>query len=199
MIPLAVWLLLGAAGCTHISYDTDHEFWENELLIVSEKKPKNEELLISISIDGHALDSLSRIDEKTMVACLLEDGPFLVSWDLREPADLKADLTIGKLQESHNLFWHYLTLGIVPTYKDVRLRLRLVFRDDSGRQQLVYKGEKDYQEWRSLLYTLFPPSWAAMDEDKQVDRESSPMKDMMRDLVRKMYEEDYEFFRDFGK
>lgn len=194
-----VCLLLIASGCTHIAYNPEHEYWETELSIVSEGKAKNEDLLVSIKIDGRSVEGLDRTEEKTMAAFLLEDGPFLVSWDVAESTDMTADLTIGKTKEAHNLFWHYLTLGIVPSYKDVQVHLRLVFRDKHGNEQIVFKGVKEYQEWTSLLYSLFPPSWACFDKEKRDNRNSQPFRDMIHDVVRKMYEEEYEFFRDFGR
>ncbi len=178
------------AGCVLQLAGTKHDSWDEELKQLQEGRPLLPANLYCTTGrkekgSGQAIKQSSRI-----IAGTLRDAPFIAKLDMDADVPLTARFR-AVLKATEHPTWttlHVLTLALIPLRRDRELDLEIDFLIDSQHLVKTYKRQRTFSLWEGWPFF----AWSMPFHDAQV--EQTLIRDMARDIVAEIYQNDYRKF-----
>lgn len=186
---LCLGLLSTSGGCVFSHGPIEHEEWTGEIAVLQNAYPAVEK-----RVSFTRRSKMINPEGFKLVTEVLSEGPIPVqSGRQASPSDFVME--VDAAQRSKLGFWgamSMITLLAIPGYVDYETDLSVDVLDRERRLIKRYQRTSTYTTWIGWVFLLWGPFVG------DLAAESNAIVDSARDIVREMYVEDYELFRDHG-
>ncbi len=183
---------LVAPGCMLVVSHPNHPDWDQELAALEKEK---EALPLGVSCFAVRCSMANATTNKNarIVRDVLKEGPFSISDGFSLKDDLVARISVKESVEYGPLLFPWLlTAFVIPCYATYTLGLEINFMDREDELFKRYARKAKYDMWQGWAFFV----WGICASDMNV--ESTLVRDMARDVVKQIYEKDYDVFKAYG-
>jgi hypothetical protein len=169
----------------------EHEDWDAEMSQLSKGKEK---LPLVISCVPKLSDSQMPMTTEVYqwIYTNLKCAPFAVNDSTVLKHDLVARFSFQKtILPSGLAYACFATIFIIPGNLKNTIEASVDILDKDNNLVRRYRRSADYNLWLGWIFFLWGPFAGNMSADGDI------IKDLFRDIVKEMYEKDYEFYRDY--
>lgn len=185
-------VLLVAPGCMLVVSHENHPDWDQKLSALGTGK---ETLPIRITCLGKPCGTGDATSSNfvQLVRDALKDGPFSISEGFSLRDDLVARISVGESNKQGPLLLpSLLTAFIIPCSATCTLGLEIDFTDREDKLFKRYTRKAKYDRWIGWAFFVWGMSASDLDVDYTL------LLDMARDIVKEIYEKDYDVFKACG-
>jgi len=180
-------------GCMLVTCCPEHKDWTRELSVLGADREVLPLRISCLPASYPMVENPTSYEHVRIVRDVLKDGPFSISEGLSFRDDMAARISVNRsARGSPSLVPSLLTAYIIPSCTTTTVILKIEFTDREDRVFKHYKREARTEQWWGWAFFL----WGTFASDHGAS--ITLLKDMARDIVKEIYEKDYDDFKTYA-